>query len=72
MKNVSLSTSKNNYIDPRIIFSFIYKFDIPVDKIFSKPLIERFKWASDVDKDYKFQLIFYGICTTVLIKGVVY
>ena len=54
MKNVSLSTSKNNYIDPRIIFSFIYKFDIPVDKIFSKPLIERFKWASDVDKDYKF------------------
>jgi len=23
MKNVSLGTSKNNYIDPRIIFSFI-------------------------------------------------
>jgi DNA topoisomerase-1 len=54
MKNVSLSTSKNNYIDPRIIFSFIKKFDIPADKLFTQQLIDRFKWASTVDKDYKF------------------
>jgi len=54
MKNVSLSTSKNNYIDPRIIFAFIKRFDIPAEKLFTQQLIERFKWASNVDKDYKF------------------
>jgi DNA topoisomerase-1 len=54
MKNVSLSTSKNNYIDPRIIFAFIKRFDIPPEKLFTQQLIERFKWASSVDKDYKF------------------
>ena len=54
MKNVSLSTSKNNYIDPRIIVSFMKKFEIPVEKIFSKTLITRFQWALSVDKDYKF------------------
>ena len=54
MKNVSLSTSKNNYIDPRIIFAFINKFNIPPEKLFTKQLIDRFKWASSVDKDYRF------------------
>jgi DNA topoisomerase-1 len=54
MKNVSLSTSKNNYIDPRIIFSFINKFSIPAEKLFTQQLIDRFKWASNVDKDYRF------------------
>ena len=54
MKNVSLGTSKNNYIDPRIIFAFIKKFDIPPDKLFTKPLIKRFDWASKVEKDFKF------------------
>jgi len=54
MKNVSLSTSKNNYIDPRIIFSFIKKFQIPPEKLFNQQLIDRFKWASTVDVDYRF------------------
>ena len=54
MKNVSLSTSKNNYIDPRIIFSFINKFEIPPEKLFTQQLIDRFKWASNVNKDYRF------------------
>ena len=54
MKNVSLGTSKNNYIDPRIIFAFIKKFEIPPEKIFTTTLLKRFEWASKVDKDYKF------------------
>lgn len=55
MKNVSLGTSKNNYIDPRIIFAFIKKFQIPPEKILTtKSLLKRFEWASHVDKDYKF------------------
>ena len=54
MKNVSLSTSKNNYIDPRIIYAFINKYNIPPEEIFTQKLISRFKWASSVDKDYRF------------------
>lgn len=54
MKNVSLGTSKNNYIDPRIIFSFIKRFNVPPEKLFTAKLIERFKWASSVDENYSF------------------
>lgn len=54
MKNVSLGTSKMNYIDPRIIFSFIKKFNIPQEKLFTKTLLARFEWASKVTKDYKY------------------
>lgn len=54
MKNVSLGTSKNNYIDPRIIFGFIKRFEIPPEKLFTKNLLKRFEWASKVDKDYRF------------------
>ena len=54
MKNVSLGTSKNNYIDPRIIFSFIKRFDIPPEKLFTSQLIKRFEWANKVSDDYSF------------------
>ena len=54
MKNVSLGTSKTNYIDPRIIFAFMKKFEIPVEKLFTKTLEDRFDWASGVDKNYRF------------------
>ena len=54
MKNVSLGTSKQNYIDPRIIFAFIKKYDIPPEKLFTAKLISRFQWASSVDAEYKF------------------
>tara|TARA_B100000768_G_scaffold135297_1_gene126082 strand:- start:3596 stop:5245 length:1650 start_codon:yes stop_codon:yes gene_type:complete len=54
MKNVSLGTSKMNYIDPRIVFGFIKRFDIPPEKLFTKALLARFEWANNVDKDYKF------------------
>jgi DNA topoisomerase-1 len=53
MKNVSLGTSKNNYIDPRIIFSFIKKYNIPEDKLFNKALVNRFEWAR-TDGEYRF------------------
>jgi len=54
MKNVSLGTYKNNYIDPRIIFTFIKKYNIPPDKLFTQNLIKRFEWASNVNSDYRF------------------
>lgn len=54
LKNVSLGTSKINYIDPRITVAFLKKHKIPMDKIFSKTLQEKFKWAMEIDEDYKF------------------
>ena len=54
MKNVSLGTSKMNYIDPRIIFSFINRFNIPQEKLFTSSLLSRFEWASSVDKNFRF------------------
>tara|TARA_B110000902_G_C14288877_1_gene580048 strand:+ start:1371 stop:1904 length:534 start_codon:yes stop_codon:yes gene_type:complete len=54
MKNVSLGTSKMNYIDPRIVFAFMKRFQIPEEKLFTKTLLSRFQWASEVDRDYRF------------------
>jgi DNA topoisomerase-1 len=54
LKNISLGTSKINYIDPRITVAFMKTFDFPVDKVFSKTLQEKFKWAFDVDEDFRF------------------
>jgi DNA topoisomerase-1 len=48
-KNIAVETSKVNYIDPRIIFDFIKLHNIPIEKIFSKNLIEKFKWAAGND-----------------------
>ena len=54
MKNVSLGTSKTNYIDPRIIVAFAKRFDIPLEKLFTKALLKRFDWAVSEDKNYNF------------------
>lgn len=54
MKNVSLGTSKTNYIDPRIIIAFSKKFSLPLDKLFTKALLSRFTWAQDVDETFTF------------------
>jgi DNA topoisomerase I len=54
LKNISLGTSKINYIDPRITVAFIKKHNLPIDKIFSKTLQEKFKWAMDTPIDFKF------------------
>jgi DNA topoisomerase I len=52
-KSVALGTSKINYLDPRITFSFCEKFDLPVSKVFSKTLKDKFPWAVDA-KDFNF------------------
>ncbi len=54
LKNYSLSTSKVNYIDPRITIAFLKTHNIPIDKVFSKTLQEKFKWATEIDESFKF------------------
>jgi DNA topoisomerase-1 len=54
LKNLSLSTSKTNYIDPRITIAFLKYHDIPIEKVFSQALRDKFFWAIDVDKSWTF------------------
>lgn len=54
LKDVSLGTSKTNYIDPRITVSFMKKHNIPIKKVFAQTLQDKFHWAFDVGPDFKF------------------
>mmetsp|Transcript_3951 Transcript_3951/g.5542 ORF Transcript_3951/g.5542 Transcript_3951/m.5542 type:complete len:547 (-) Transcript_3951:57-1697(-) len=54
LKTVSLTTSKINYIDPRISVAWCKKHDVPIEKVFSKTLRQKFPWAMDVDEDWEF------------------
>lgn len=52
---VSLGTSKINYIDPRLSVVFCKKYDVPLEKVFTKTLREKFNWAIEsIDKDWRF------------------
>ncbi|KAK4998187.1 DNA topoisomerase 1 [Elasticomyces elasticus] len=54
-KEVALGTSKINYIDPRLTVVFSKKFDVPIEKFFSKTLREKFEWAiKSVDENWEF------------------
>ncbi|CCE83497.1 Piso0_004073 [Millerozyma farinosa CBS 7064] len=52
---VSLSTSKINYIDPRLTVVFSKKFGVPIEKLFTKTLRDKFKWAIEsADENWRF------------------
>ncbi|CAO3671742.1 hypothetical protein G6F70_005031 [Rhizopus microsporus] len=53
-KQIALNTSKLNYIDPRISVAWCRKYNIPLEKVFSKTLIEKFRWAQKIPDDWKF------------------
>lgn len=54
LKNLSLTTSKTNYIDPRITIAFFKKHNLPLEKIFSQTLRDKFFWAMDIPEDWTF------------------
>lgn len=44
-----------NYIDPRLTVVFSKKFDVPIERFFSKTLREKFDWAiKSVDENWEF------------------
>lgn len=52
---VSLGTSKMNYIDPRLTVIFSKKFNVPIEKLFTKTLRDKFNWAVEsVDENWRF------------------
>lgn len=52
--NISTSTSKVNYLDPRITVAWCKKYDVPIEKIYSKTQLGKFVWSMDTRSDWKF------------------
>lgn len=53
-KEVSLGTSKINYMDPRITVAWCKRNEVPIEKVFSKTLRDKFNWAMAVPPDWEF------------------
>ena len=51
-KNISLGTARAAYSDPRIGMSFCKTFDIPLEKVYSKTMQEKFSWALDCKESF--------------------
>ncbi|KAM6946120.1 DNA topoisomerase I, mitochondrial [Aplochiton taeniatus] len=50
-KQIALSTSKLNYLDPRISVAWCKSMEIPLDKVYNKTHREKFAWAIDMTED---------------------
>lgn len=53
-KEVALGTSKINYMDPRISVAWCKRNEVPIEKIFSKTLRDKFNWAMAVAPVWEF------------------
>jgi len=53
-KEVSLGTSKINYMDPRVTVAWCKKMQVPIEKIFNKSLLDKFPWAMQSNTKYDF------------------
>ncbi|XP_065088718.1 DNA topoisomerase 1-like isoform X2 [Ochlerotatus camptorhynchus] len=42
---LNMPTSKEHYIDPRIVVAWCLKFNVPIDTIYTKKLRKKFRWA---------------------------
>lgn len=51
---IATSTSKTNYNDPRISVAWCKKFEVPIEKIFTKVLLDKFAWSMDVLSEWEF------------------
>jgi len=54
LKNVALGTSKINYLDPRITVAWCKRYQVPIEKIFSKTLLTKFVWSMESSEDFNF------------------
>jgi len=53
-KNVSLGTSKLNYMDPRITVAFCKKRELEIEKVFPATVRGKFPWAMYAKSTYRF------------------
>jgi uncharacterized membrane protein YgcG len=54
LPQVSLGTSKINYMDPRISVAWCKRNEVPIERIFAKTLRDKFVWAMNVPPDWRF------------------
>ena len=55
-KEIALSTSKLNYLDPRISISWCLRNGVPLNKIYNKTQLQKFQWAVNMTtSDFKFR-----------------
>ena len=47
LRSINPGTSLTNYIDPRLVTAWCKANDIPVEKVYTKKLADKFKWAID-------------------------
>jgi len=52
--NISTSTSKVNYLDPRITVAWCKSGEVPIEKIYNKTQLTKFVWAMETESDWKF------------------
>jgi DNA topoisomerase-1 len=52
--NISTSTSKVNYLDPRITVAWCKKGDVPIEKIYNKTQLAKFVWAMETESSWEF------------------
>lgn len=52
-KSFSTTTSKMNYLDPRITVAWCKRVNIDISPIFSKTIRQKFPWAMDTDETFK-------------------
>ena len=57
-KTIALGTSKLNYLDPRITVAWCKKFEVPIEKVYTKTHRDKFRWAIEMaGPDYEFWLL---------------
>lgn len=54
LKTVSLGTSKINYLDPRITIAWCKMWEVPLNLVYTKALLEKFNWAMEVEPEFRF------------------
>ncbi|GMH33694.1 hypothetical protein BSKO_01528 [Bryopsis sp. KO-2023] len=54
LKTVALGTSKINYLDPRITVAWCKRNEFPIQKVFQKTLLSKFRWAMSVEPEFEF------------------
>ena len=52
--HTNTTTSKNNYIDPRIIYNFSNKSKIPVELLLSSEFLKNSKWSKHSNTNFIF------------------
>jgi len=53
-KSLNLGTSKSNYIDPRLVLSYLKKYDISFESVYTKKLLDKFNWALTEINNFKY------------------